>query len=199
MSAHRINKDPFPIPLDDAWSIFEDELLVAHHKNGLKIFNYVLLPTRFLMIAQEGDVTRGKLMSEFLSMTCKKINKQSGRINQTFAAHHYKCELKSVHALKNCYKYIYNSPVRENLVRSAEAWQYSTLRGLLGLRKMQIPIVHDKILFTPDLNENILKWINTEISPGDLNDFTLGLKKRVFKLPRKNRYFPRHDLEIRLL
>jgi putative transposase len=177
------------------WRIFEEDLYLVHHKYDFKILSFVLMPNHFHMVARVTDVPIGKIMSELLTSVSKEINRYSGRINQNFGGRHYKCILDSTHYLFNCHKYVYQNPVRAGLSNRAELWRFSTLNGILGLSKLFIPLELDSILFNPDFDERELAWINRPIRPEHLEDFRKALSKRIFNLPKKNIYLPRHSLD----
>lgn len=196
ITARRINREAFPIDLNIVWRIFEEDLYMAHYKHGLKIFSFVLMPNHFHLIAQATTTPIGTVMSEFLTSASKEINRHSGRLNQNFGGRHYKCELSSHHHFLNCHKYVYQNPVRANLVQRAELWRFSTLSGLVGLHKMFIPVEEDTLLFNPDFNDDELRWINRPIDPENLQDFRKAISKKLLHLPKQTKYFPRHPLEI---
>jgi putative transposase len=196
ITGRRINREAFPIDLQSVWRIFEEDLYMAHHKHGLKILSFVLMPNHFHLMARTTKTSIGTIMSELLTSTSKEINRLSGRVNQNFGGRHYKCELSSYHYYMNCHKYVYQNPMRAQLSKKAELWPYSSLNGILGLRKIFIPLEEDTILFSPKFNETELQWINNPIKKEDLQDFRSALKKKTFLLPRKSTWLPRHRLEI---
>lgn len=191
----RINREAFPLPLDTVWKIFEEDLYMAHHKNGLRIMSFVLMPNHFHLVARVTTEPIGKVMGELLTSVSKEMNFRSGRINQNFGGRHYKCVLNSTHYALNCHKYVYQNPLRAKLCSRSELWKYSTLNGLLGLQKMFIPLEEDTILFNPNFDERELAWINRPTSPEHLDDFRAALSRKIFTLPRRSTMAPKHPLE----
>jgi REP element-mobilizing transposase RayT len=181
------NREQFPLPISEIWKFFEHHLSLAHYKNGLRIHTMVLMPNHFHLICSTDHFAIGKVMSELLGGISKDINRQAGKINQNWGGRHYKCVLGSPQYFLNCYKYVYQNPLRARLCEYTEDWRFSTLHGLIGLSRLQIPLEPDTILFNPDFDENELKWLNRQPTPENLQAFRKSLQKREFKLAKVKR------------
>lgn len=84
----------------------------------------------------------------------------------------------------NAYKYIYRNPIEAGLCINVEDYEFSTLRGLLGLNKLAVPVEEDLTLFS-DM-EGTLKWINRAYP-------NLEIKETIANAMKKNRFkFPEH-------
>jgi len=182
------NREHFPTNLAKTWDILCDDLSIAHSKNGLKIHAFVLMPNHFHLLASVTDVPLGKVLCEFLSSSSRAMNFESGKINQRWGGRVFKCEVASYHYYMNAYIYIYQNPVRARLCSKVEAWPYSTLNGLLGQSKLEIPLEAD-LLFSPDgcnsFEPSHLEWLNQPIEKTDLEDMHNALRKRRFKLVKR--------------
>ena len=81
----------------------------------------------------------------------------------------------------------------------AEGWPYSTLNGVLGLSRLNIPLEPDTIMFNPDFDSRELDWLNQMPSTESLTAFRKALQKRQFKPPSLRQKEKRHELEYKKL
>lgn len=177
----------------------EDYLFFIHHCFGVKIHGFVLMSNHIhlLISAPNGNLSAALLY--FLREVSKEITRLSGRINQTWGARNYKSEITSYHHFMNVYKYVYSNPLRARLCSQAEVYPYSTLTGLCGNSRINIPMDLDTILFNPSFDEAILKWINTDPDPEKIREMRLGLSRPVFGLKTLKKTERPSELESRLL
>jgi putative transposase len=193
------NRGHFPVNLELVWEILCDHLFLAHHKNGLRIHAFVLMPNHFHLMASVTDVPLGKVLCEFLTGTSKALNFEAKMINQRWGGRAFKCEIPSYHYYMNAYKYLYQNPVRAKLCEKAEAWPYSTLGSLLGQSKLIVPLEPDTLLMPEGSafhDEPTLKWINEPIESEEYVDIKKALKKVTFKLPKQNEKPNRLETEL---
>ncbi len=177
------NRRPFPLPLSEIWTLFQFHLSLVHYRYDLKIHAAVLMPNHFHMICRTGSVPIGKCMSVFMGELSKDINFRANRINQNWGGRHYKCVIPNYRHMINTYKYVYQNPKRAHLCRHVEEWPYSTLNGLLGLSRLEIPLEPDAILFNPNFDQQELKWLNRMPNEDDLQSIRKALRKKSFQLP----------------
>lgn len=142
------------------------------------------MPNHFHLLASCLDISIGVVMCDLMAKVSKEINFMTGRINQNWGSRHFKCELNKEHYFYNTYKYVYQNPLRARLVNKVEEWPCSTLSGKLGLSKLIIPATEDTLLFSPNLNENTLAWLN-RLATKEQNDWIRkALTKKTFTLPK---------------
>lgn len=177
------NRTAFPIDLDVVWKIFEEELFLVKIKYGLRIHAFVLMPNHFHLIASVKETPIGVILRELMGNTSRRINEAAGVINHLWGNRSYRCVVDKQPYLMTVYRYVYQNPVRAKLVSNCEDWKFSTLPGLLGQNKLFIP-VEDPILFNPNFDESILKWLNEKVSDEKNVLIQNGLKKRAFKVPK---------------
>ncbi|MFZ3231337.1 MAG: hypothetical protein WA160_14100 [Pseudobdellovibrio sp.] len=199
ITARHHNKEAFHLNLDLVWKIMSEQLYLIHHFFGIKIHSFVLMPNHFHLICKTDSELLGIAIGHFMRETSKAMNRYTGRCNQTWGSRYYRCEVISQHYFLNCYKYVYQNPVRSKLVSTCEEWKYSTLNGLLGKTHLLIPVEDDSILFSDCgmiIKEN-LSWLNKVADADNVDAIKLALKKRIFKLPKaKNK--KAHFLESEL-
>lgn len=177
-----------------------DHLYLAHIFYGLRIHAFVLMPNHFHLICSTNGESLGKTFNFYMRETSKTMNYFTGNTNQNWGSRFYRCEITSYHYYMNCYKYVYQNPVRAKLVSKCELWKYSTLHGLTGRSHTIVPAEEDTLLF-PDsgsLAQENLDWLNSTVATENLNSMQKALKKRSFKLPKDSKK-KAHFLENGLL
>jgi putative transposase len=153
------NKVPFPIPLEAVWSISKECFEEANEIQPINLISFVLMDNHYHMIVQTPDGNLDKFMYEFNRRFAKKILDRSGGINQIFGGRYKWCLIESERYFSNCYRYVYQNPVRANIVNKCEDYLFSTLPVALGVKHFPISI-HDKIVLEDKL---ILEWLNSYV------------------------------------
>jgi REP element-mobilizing transposase RayT len=165
----------------------EDYLFFVHHAHGVQIHSFVLMNNHFhlLISAPRGNISAALLY--FMRESSREISRLTGRMNHTWGARNHKTVIPTFHQFMNVYKYVYYNPVRAGICGAAEAYTYSTLSGLCGAGKMNIPLAEDTILFNPTFDGRALEWINRQPKIEHLEEVGKALRKPVFQLstPRK--------------
>ena len=179
ISARCINRDWFKLPMDQVWEIFNEELYMTNMLYDLKIHSFVLMGNHFHMIATTPKANISKCMSYFMKNSSFRLTRAGNRINQTFGGRHFKTMLIKANHYLNAYKYNYRNPVEAGVCRLAEEYQYSTLSGLLGITRLQIPVCDDVTLFS-DV-EGTLRWLNQGVPSEKVEAVRYALKRPFFK------------------
>ena len=184
ITARSINKEQFPIPLSEIWEIMENYLFYLNKVHQFQLYAFVLMPNHFHLLcrAPRGNMSVG--MRDFMRETSRQINFRSRRINQSYGYRFHRSRIDSDNYFMNVYKYIYANPLRANLSSKAEQYPYSTLCGLVGNEKLNIPLEEDTLLFNPLFQEENLRWINTPAMKEDFDVVRKALRKSVFTLGR---------------
>lgn len=180
--ARCINKEWFRIPIEEVWNIMTYYLYFVHHAYNFQIHSFVLMSNHYHALVSTPQANLDIGMNYFQREVSRCLTIQSGRINQTFGGPYEWSVINSDNYFHNAYKYVYRNPVRAGIVRSCEEYAFSTLRGLLGFSQLIVPVIADYILFTPDLNENTLKWLN-QANPDDEAEVKRALRKPQFEFP----------------
>jgi hypothetical protein len=129
--------------------------------------------------------------------TSRIITKSTGRINQTWGQRHYRSVIKNPHHYLHAYKYYYRNPVKAGICGRVEDYPYSTLRGLMGLQPLLIPVQEDLTLFS-DV-EGTLKWLNRTPTDAGWESVRKALRKSEFKLAKAFGTNADNPLELELL
>lgn len=187
-----INRQWFDIPMPDVWDVFEAQLFFMYHAFGVTIHSFVLMNNHFHLIASTPRANLSDAMEFFMREASRELIRRAGRINHAWGGPFFRCMLSSHSYYLNTYKYVYRNPIKAGLARLCEAYPYSTLHGLLGQRKMIIPMPMDTLLFTPGLDLDHLKWLNTACAD---DEFEVGkaLRKSTFAFRKESHYLVRPD------
>jgi hypothetical protein len=89
---------------------------------------------------------------------------------------------------------MYRNPVEAGLCKKVEDYQFTTLKGLLGERWLEVPICEDDNWGSLSSRDATLKWLNTAPPKEHWNEIQKALKKSEFKLARLNNR--KSDLEL---
>lgn len=160
ITARCINREWFRLGLPTVWSIMCDYLYLCHQLYGVQIHSFVLMPNHFHLIVTSPNKNLSEFLLYFMRETSREITRLSGRINQTYGSRNHKCLINSYRYFMNCYKYVYQNPLRAELSKTVESYPFSTLNKILGLDSLVIPICDDSILFNPTPNQEVLDWLN---------------------------------------
>lgn len=182
-----INRDWFEVPLRDIWPIYTDHLYFCAKAFEVEIFSFVLMQNHFHLLAKFPENNLSKVMCYFMGETSRQITKNANRINRTYGTRFHSSLITKDSHFRNVYKYNYRNPVKAGIVPKAELYEFSTLSGLLGQTRLDIPVVEDLILF--ENPEKTLAWINRmpdehhelelqKALRGSMMKFALDKKKR---------------------
>lgn len=166
--------------MDEVWEIMSRHLYLLHHAYEFRIHAFVLMSNHFHLLASTPLYNLSDGMAYFMKSTSRDLTLAGNRINLTYGNRHFRSQIPSYHYYMNSYKYIYRNPIAAGLSDAVEKYPYSTLPGLLGLRRLHIPLEKDTLLF--DDVEDTLKWLNTPSPKEDWEAVGFALRKSVFKL-----------------
>lgn len=128
------NKDWFQIPLPDVWRHSLSSLKESHEKFPVDLVSFVLMGNHYHMILKTPRSDLDMFMREFNRRLSLRIQKQSGVLNQVFGGRYKWCLINSNSYLMNCYRYVYQNPVRAGIVPFCEDYHFSTLRNVISGR-----------------------------------------------------------------
>ncbi len=175
VTARSNNKEWFTLPMPDMWDLAQKSLQEAISVHRVEIISFVLMGNHYHMLLQTPESNLDNFMYEFNKRFALKIKQSTGQINRIFGGRYKWCLIESQHYLINCYKYVYQNPVRAGLVQNCEEYPFSTLRCLIKNIKFSIPI-HDKYGFKDEYG---LRWLNQKIDCEEEKALKNGLAKSV--------------------
>lgn len=183
VTARTNNREWFQLDLGEVWKIFEEQLFFVHHAFGIRIHNFVLMSNHFHLIMSDPLGKKKEALRWLMTETSREIGRRSKRTNRIYGQRNYQCLIDSYHYYMHAYKYVYRNPVQAQACRYAEEYPYSTLRGLIGLAPLIIPVFEDHLL-NEDIEET-LEWINLPVKEEEWKLVGSALRKGKFKLGKE--------------
>lgn len=175
VSARAWNKEWFPLPIEQSWKIFSHYLYLITLTYGVRIHAFVLMSNHFHMLITTPDANLAEAMNYFMREVSKAMNRESGRTNQVFGGPHHRTVIKSRLYYHHAYKYVYRNPIEAGICQKAQDYPYSTLRGFLGLQKLDFPAFDNNDLITNPKGQ--LDWLNAAYPNPDYLDEIRGALK----------------------
>ena len=159
ITARANNKQWFTLELPLMWKIAQESLHEAISIHHVEIISFVLMGNHYHMLILTPLGNLDLFIYEFNKRLALKVQARSGQINRIFGGRYKWCLIESQKYLSNCYKYVYQNPVRAGLVNLCEDYPFSTLRVLYKNDKFSVPL-HDRFGFKDEFG---LHWLNQKI------------------------------------
>ncbi len=169
------NKELFPLPIKSIWEISNQCFQEAGSIHPIELVSFVLMDNHYHMLLFTPNANLDLFMYEFNKRFALKVQGQTGIINQIFGGRYKWCLIQSQQYLSNCYRYVYQNPVRAGVVRRCEDYNFSTLHATIGKSDFSIPI-HDKFGFKDEYG---LNWLNANIRDQELFSLKKSLSRSV--------------------
>lgn len=182
--ASTINKDWFNLNMDIVWQVFCEELYMVSLVHNLKIHSFVLMSNHFHLIASTPKANISQCMHMFMGQVSRRLTALKNRTSGTFGGRHYKTVLNSCSYIENAYKYNYRNPVEAGICKRVEDYKYSSLRGVLGLEKLEFPVEESTDLIAS--TEDQLAWLNEKPPKEKVEAVRYALKRPYFQ-SKKNK------------
>lgn len=179
------NRNPFPLPLDEMWEIAQQRLFYLHRAFNFRILSFVLMPNHFHAILRTPDTNLSIGMGDFMRETAKEVNRRRHRLDQLWGKRFHCSILTQVPYFLNCYKYVYQNPLRAKLSKNVESYPFGTLSGLLGQQRLTIPLEEDTTLF--ENPEETLSWLNQPLHADHLETLRSALSTQIPRLRRNSK------------
>lgn len=165
------NREWFTLPMDEVWGICLDTFKEANFKHKIELISFVLMSNHYHMMVRTPDANLDLFMYEFNKRLAFKLRDTSTNINHLLGGRYKWCLIKNNHYLYNCYRYVYQNPLRASLASRCEEYPYSTLNCLVYNREFSIPIF-DQLGFK---DPYMLNWLNSDINEDELVALKNGL------------------------
>jgi putative transposase len=176
------NKEWFPIPMNEAWNLFTSYLFFVHHAFNIEIYSYILMQNHFHLILRAPAGNLSEAMMYLNREFSRALGRDSKVINHVFGNRFKPCLLNSNIYFLNAYKYLYRNSVKAGVCKRVEDYPYSSLPGLLGRSRCEVPLVEDSILFANV--EKSLDWLNTSYVANHEDEMRRALRHKIFRGPR---------------
>jgi putative transposase len=181
------NKEHFPLPMYDVWTIISKELREIVDDYGSAIHAFVLMPNHFHLMMSTGNEDLGVIMQKLMLLITKKINAHSGRTGRIFGGRYHGSLIQDESYLDCALKYVYRNPVKAGLSETVESYPFSTIRFLIhqqaGAIPLSPPIGHSHLIPNQDI-VGFINWMNQPFSNEEDQSIRGALKKIRFEPPK---------------
>ncbi len=181
------NKEHFPIPIYDVWSVISAELSEAVKRFGCGIHAFVLMPNHFHLLISTPKSDLGVVMQYFMLAITKRINAISGRSGRIFGSRYHASLIDHDHYYDCALKYVYRNPVKARLSESVQSYPFSTIVFICKKRFSEIPMIPPQghLELIPDGNkDDFLEWLNLPFPNEQESMIKKGFKKTRFNPPK---------------
>lgn len=173
------NQAFFPLPLAEVWQIMLQNLKQCHEEQGLAIHAFVLMGNHFHLLCHTPKSNIDECMHLFMRSTAIQIYSKVKNVNQLWEGRYRWSLIDSQRHYYQVYRYVYQNPLRANIVDKVEQYPFSTLRS-----NLPFPL-HSCVPMSFGGMEGELHWLNERYDLEDLKLIKLGLKKSQFHLDKK--------------
>lgn len=171
------NQRWFTLPMDEVWRLALQCLKEAYDKHNVEVISFVLMSNHYHLIVRTPDANLDQFMYEFNKRLAFALKDKTESINHLLGARYKWCLIHSQKYFMNCYRYVFQNPVRANVSRRCEFYPYSTLHSQVYNREFIIPL-HDSVGFK---DPHTLKWINEKIDSEEAVALKKGLSRSELK------------------
>lgn len=179
VTARSHNKVQFELPPHEMWGIIKDCIKDAYRAHKVELISFVLMSNHYHMILITPDGNIDLFLYEFNKRIALKVQKRTGSINQIFGGRYKWCLIETQNYFMNCYRYVYQNPVRAGLSEKCESYPFSTLGLSIRNESFIIPL-HDEYGLK---DKHGLKWLNQTIEEEEKKILKKGLCRSVFTEP----------------
>lgn len=185
ITARTQNKEWFSLSMDETWDLAKKSLAEAHKIYRVELISFVLMNNHYHMLLYTPDANLDLFVYEFNKRFALRIKEKSGQLDRIFGSRYKWCLIESQKYFMNCYRYVYQNPLRAGVVNTCEAYPFSTLSLLVRGEKFCVPI-HDQYGFKDEFG---LMWINQRIDTNEENTLKMKLSRSVLVDLRPRRSF----------
>jgi putative transposase len=175
------NQEFFQIPLTIVWEMVQESLKEAYQVYKIELIAFVLMGNHYHMLLMTPEANIDLFMYEFNKRLAMKIKKQTNQVNNIFGSRYKWSLIRSRSYYMNCYRYIYQNPIRANLVSKSEEYPFSTLYFITKNLHFVIPI-HDQFGFK---DKYTLDWLNQKIADDEVVKIKKDMKRYLEPIKRK--------------
>lgn len=147
--------------MNEVWNIALRSLEIAHKKHPITLISFVLMSNHYHMLLRTPHENLDKFMYEFNKNFSLLVRYRAYRENRIFGNRYKWCLINSQKYFYNCYKYVYQNPMRARITLRCEDYPYSTLYYITRHKRFVIP-VHDLFGFKDEFNLIMLNQMQSE-------------------------------------
>lgn len=124
------NKDNFYLPKQEVWKIFAKYLRYVTVRYQVKVHSFVLMSNHFHLLITTPESNIDEVMYWVMKGVTLDIQQRTGRINRIFGSRYKWSVIDNDHYYHQVYKYVALNPVKANLIKTVQAYRFSTFHFL---------------------------------------------------------------------
>jgi putative transposase len=183
VTARSNNKEWFDLPMKQVWNICLNSIKHANSRHPVDVISFVLMSNHYHLLVKTPDENLDLFMYELNKMISLSMRVKTKRVNKIFGGRYKWCMIQSNRYFANCYRYVYQNPMRANLVDRCEEYPYSTLSYKHSTKKFSVQLF-DKLGFA---DEYKMSWINQPIQENEKEAIQSGLYRTVLSSLRDSK------------
>lgn len=163
------NRTPFPLPMYAVWDICKSSLIYAQERVPVEIHCLTLMNNHYHLLMTTPNSDIDKFMQVFNLKFSKLITKHTKLINQKFSNRYKWTIVHDQRYLQNVYRYIYQNPIRANIVDDCISYPYTSLHftsfeaNLLNF-KPHFHYSYEVSFYEKRFDSNVLKTLRNALS-----------------------------------
>ncbi|ATH08973.1 hypothetical protein BIY24_13750 [Halobacteriovorax marinus] len=179
------NKEWFPLPIDQMWSLYIELLEFLMDEFDVRIYAFTLMNNHYHLMIQTPLSNIDIVMYWFMKKSTLRVQRKTSRINSIYGGR-YKSSLliEPTHRL-NTYKYILRNPVKAHITKKCEYYPFSICEHFQSdvLKIEPLVDLKDHGLVT---DQKVIDWLNVEYSEEEDHSIRTGLKRPIFSYAKNN-------------
>ena len=173
VTARANNQAWFTLPMETVWSLCQRSLKEAYEKHKVEVISFVLMSNHYHMLVRTPEANLDSFMYEFNKRLAFSLKQYSGFSNHILGSRYKWCLIQSQNYFGNCYRYIYQNPLRAKITDRCENYPYSTLFYIHSHKTFSIPLF-DQMGFKDPF---VLNWLNEAIHEEEVTMIRKGLRR----------------------
>jgi putative transposase len=165
VSTRTHDQEFFNLPLNQVWQMALEALQEAYSLHHINLVSFVLMSNHYHMLLITPHSNIEFFMYEFNKRFALKIKSTTTDKTPLFKSRYKWSVIRSRAYYANCYRYIYQNPIRAKLCEKAQEYPFSTLHYIAHGKNFPIPIF-DQFGFKDQFT---LEWINKNFSDDEIN------------------------------
>ncbi len=172
------------------WEIYMDCLFVLSVAYGFRIHAFVLMSNHYHLLVSTPDENLDEGIRYLQTEVSKRIAVYTGTSAFRFESRYKWTIIYEVEHYIATLCYVYQNPIRAGICTKVSEFPYSTLHGMLGYSRLQIPLyIHDlqaEHFLEPDKQFEFEKWINEPMPQDKIKHVRSALRRFEFKYAKNS-------------
>jgi REP element-mobilizing transposase RayT len=167
------------------WSLTCDLLRIVTWFFHARTHGFVLMNNHYHWLLSTPEANLDEIVCYFQSNFSAKLAKTFHKQRFRFGTRYKGTLVDRPEYYSNVYRYIYQNPLRAKLVDKVEMYPWSTICGVVGEGRLEVPIYpNDKFEGRLPLRDDFseLAWLNEPLPQERLDYIKCGLSKTHFKV-----------------